>query len=69
MFESYSSIAKLVINQLATSISDRIVSQLLVEKGADVNVKNKNGWTPLRYARYFDNTVIEKILLEAGAIQ
>ena len=49
------------------------VVQLLIEKGADVNQKNRvsefgfRGWTALNYASSKGHTDILKCLLEAGA--
>jgi uncharacterized protein len=44
----------------------RIV-QLLIEHGADVNLSDKNGVTPLQHARTRGFTEIERMLLEARA--
>ena len=41
--------------------------QLLVDHGADVNIADKNGVTPLRYARARGFTEIVRILENAGA--
>ena len=40
------------------------VIQYLVDKGANVNATDKNGWTVLGLAKYM---AIVKILLKAGA--
>ncbi len=41
--------------------------QRLVESGADVNIKDSVGWTPLMYATENDDKKIAKKLLELGA--
>jgi uncharacterized caspase-like protein len=40
---------------------------ILIEKGADVNVLEGTGWTPLFAATYFGHANIVRILLDAGA--
>lgn len=43
------------------------VAQLLIERGADVNAKDKNGLTPLDYAkRYVPNAGLLQVLLTAA---
>ena len=44
-----------------------IVRQLLQRKNIDVNIRNKNGCTPLYYACYFDRIDVVKLLLEHKA--
>lgn len=44
----------------------RIV-QLLIEHGADVNIPDKDGVTPLQHARQRDFAEIERLLIQAGA--
>ena len=39
----------------------------LISRGADVNKKDKYGWSPLMVAVYVRNHVIVKILLDNGA--
>lgn len=39
----------------------------LIEAGADVNVKDGTGWTPLHHAAYHGNTDMARALIEAGA--
>lgn len=41
--------------------------QLLIDHGADVNIKDKNGVSPLAHARRMGFVEIENILLKAGA--
>ena len=43
------------------------IVQLLVDHGADVNLADKDGVTPLQHARERRFTEIERILLQAGA--
>jgi ankyrin repeat protein len=43
------------------------IVQLLVDHGADVNIADKHGVTPLRHARDRGFDAIERILVEAGA--
>jgi len=39
-----------------------------IKAGADVNARDKNGWTPLMYAAWKNqNPEVIKVLLEAGA--
>jgi ankyrin repeat protein len=42
-------------------------AKLLIEKGADVNAKNNNGWTPLYAAAIGDHTETVKLLIDKGA--
>jgi len=41
--------------------------QLLLEKGADIESKNKDGWTPLLRAVEKGHKAIVQLLLEKGA--
>jgi ankyrin repeat protein len=43
------------------------IVQLLVDHGADVNLADRDGVTPLQHARERGYTEIERILLQAGA--
>ena len=45
-----------------------IVTQLLIDNGADVNIRDIKGKTPLSYSIKFKRTETEKILLEHGGI-
>ncbi len=38
-----------------------------VEKGVDVNTRNKYGWTPLHWAAFRGKTEVVKLLIEKGA--
>lgn len=52
----------------ATADNKFEISKLLIESGADVNVKNINdNNTPLLWATYRNNTEISKLLIESGA--
>ena len=43
------------------------IAKLLLEHGADVNIPNKNGWTPLFSAIEHDDIDTMKLFLEKGA--
>ena len=43
------------------------LAKLLIEAGADINAKDKDGDTALYDARYRNDSKIEKILIENGA--
>jgi ankyrin repeat protein len=43
------------------------VAKILLERGADVNTRRKNDWTPLHFASYFGNVEIVRLLLDHGA--
>ena len=43
------------------------VAQLLLERGADVNTRRNDGWTPLNVASYFGIVEIVRLLLDNGA--
>ena len=43
------------------------VAQLLLERGADVNTRRNDHWTPLHVASYFGNVEIVRLLLDHGA--
>ena len=43
------------------------IAQFLISKGADVNTKDKRGYTPLHYAPYCSHTEIAEVLIANGA--
>ena len=43
------------------------VTRLIIEAGADINVKSKLGYTPLMWAARAGNPVITRLLIEKGA--
>ena len=43
------------------------VARLLLERGADVNTRRNDHWTPLHTASYFGNVEIVRLLLDHGA--
>lgn len=43
------------------------IVQLLIKHGADVNIPDKNGVTPLQHARKKGYSEIERMLVKAGA--
>lgn len=47
-----------------SSLQNEIV-QYLLEKGADVNLCNKSGWTPLHHASFYGNNETVKLLLQS----
>ena len=50
------------------SLEDGVrVAQLLLERGADVNTRRNDHWTPLHIASYFGNAEIARLLLDHGA--
>ena len=57
----------------ATALTDAIrkghvkVARILISRGADVNVRLKDGNSPLSWARIGGYTEVEKLLLKAGA--
>ena len=55
--------------RLYDAVSDNRISKIeqLLKQGADVNVKDKDGWTPLQWAALKGNIDIGKCLIENGA--
>ena len=43
------------------------ITELLIAKGADVNAKEEDGWTPLHYAVYEGYKEIAELLIAKGA--
>jgi len=43
------------------------ISEILIEKGVDLNARDENGQTALHYAAFYDNLPIARILLNRGA--
>jgi ankyrin repeat protein len=39
----------------------------LIEKGADVNVKDRNGWSAFMFIGFYCNTTVTQLLIEKGA--
>lgn len=52
---------------LACEINDTILISLLLDSGANVNIKDKHGYTPLLYLVKHGETELTKILLAKGA--
>lgn len=56
---------------IAARIAHRELVELLITDGANINVEDENGWTPLRHAtrkyRNVNDVEIIKILIENGA--
>jgi ankyrin repeat protein len=42
-------------------------ARLLIDRGADIHAKNKNGWTPLMYAFRYNQAENGRLLIEKGA--
>jgi ankyrin len=43
------------------------VAQLLLDRGADINTRRKDDWTPLHLASYLGNAEIVQLLIDHGA--
>lgn len=52
---------------LATSLKQVEIVKALIEAGADVDLANDRGWTPLHQAAYGADLILLEILLDAGA--
>jgi len=69
-FTSYAEVNDDLIKLTATEIKDDTnIEQIkeLIDKGANINVKDKNGWTPLRNVAFIGRTVTAKLLIDKGA--
>lgn len=51
----------------AAAAADFLKIKDLINKGADVNAKNTNGWTPLMYMSAIGNKEIANLLIDKGA--
>ena len=58
-------IYSLLVKALENSNTEKL--KLLLEAGADVNVKNTYGYTPLMKAAFYGKLEVVKLLLESGA--
>jgi ankyrin repeat protein len=73
VFTSFTSFAVVnddLIKLTATAIKDDTnIEQIkeLIDKGADINVKDKNGWTPLRNVAFIGRSATAKLLIDKGA--
>ena len=52
---------------IAVAFNYRDVVRVLLEAGADPNIKDSDGWTALDWAHYYNYRRITKILNEYGA--
>lgn len=67
---SFADINDDLIKLTAISIKDDTnIEQIkgLIDKGANVNIKNKNGWTPLRNVAFIGRIATAKLLIDKGA--
>ena len=53
--------------QIAARNNDIKITNLLLQHGADVNIKDKHGHTALDFAVFFGSNEVINILLEHGA--
>ena len=53
------------INEMEASAS--CSSNLLIERGAEVDARDKFGWTPLHYASKYGHLEISRVLIDHGA--
>lgn len=56
-----------IINWSYQNLGRKNIVKILIENGADVNLKDKRGSTPLYWAAFRNNFEIAKMLLEKGA--
>ncbi|KAF8244054.1 ankyrin repeat protein [Wilcoxina mikolae CBS 423.85] len=47
--------------------ANKAVVQFLLHHGADIQAKDRCGWTPLYYAKLCGNADVERLLLDRGA--
>ena len=52
---------------IATKVDRKEIGELLISKGAEVNVKNNAGQTPLDLAKQREHTEIVELLKQHGA--
>jgi ankyrin repeat protein len=45
------------------------IARILIDAGADLNVQDEDGWTPLHWAAECEQDEIAKMLINAGAIK
>jgi ankyrin repeat protein len=43
------------------------IAKIMIDAGADVNIKNEDGDSPLHFSAYYDRYEISKMLIDAGA--
>jgi hypothetical protein len=64
---SFQSLGRNKVLRISAHRGHEAVVRLLVEKGADVEAKNKDGWTALYWAVRYGNAAMVRLLLENGA--
>ena len=54
---------------LSWSVENKLINfvKKYIERGVDINIKSKNGWTALHFAAAFNNLVLVKYLIKQGA--
>ena len=67
MEEFRRSIENPTLLHIACSVGSKSLLKLLIDAGANVNAKDKAGWSPLAVAVREDNRAIIKLLIETGA--
>jgi ankyrin repeat protein len=55
------------LHMVHTSADDQALFELLIKHGADINLRNNDGWTPLMVACYYDRLIEAGLLLQSGA--